>query len=53
MNWKFWLGIMAGGVVGMAAAASLFIAKPDIAQRVAEGGKRILQAKRQMMQTQE
>ncbi|MDP2892386.1 MAG: hypothetical protein Q8O09_04540 [Bacillota bacterium] len=50
MNWKFWLGMIAGGIVGMAAVASVCIVKPDIAQRVMDGGKRMFQCKKQMME---
>lgn len=52
MAWKFVTGILAGSVLGMAAAASVMMfAKPELTQKVIDGGRKIMQHKQQMMGT--
>ncbi len=50
MMWKFVTGMVAGSLLGMAAAASVMMfAKPEFTQKIIDGGKKLMQHKEQMM----
>lgn len=52
MMWKFVTGMVAGSLLGMAAAASVMIfAKPELTQKMIDGGRKLIQQKQQMMGT--